>query len=178
MAQSDSSASEPPGSELDSATTAYLRSRLESEQNLLLGVLGGLAAAAVGAGLWAGITVLTGWQIGFMAVGVGFLVGVVVRFLGRGVTSIFGVVGGALALLGCAVGNLLAVTALAAAGEGISLLDALPMLTPELISELMVATFSPMDLVFYGIAVYEGYRLSFRELTEAELKDLLSQSAP
>ena len=26
----------------------------------------------------------------------------------------------------------------------------------------MMATFSPMDLVFYGIAMYEGYKFSFR----------------
>ena len=28
----------------------------------------------------------------------------------------------------------------------------------------MVVTFSPIDLLFYGIAVYEGYKLSFRQI--------------
>jgi hypothetical protein len=27
-----------------------------------------------------------------------------------------------------------------------------------------------MDLLFYGIAIYEGYKLSFRRLTPADLK--------
>jgi hypothetical protein len=33
----------------------------------------------------------------------------------------------------------------------------------------MRATFNPMDLLFYGIAVYEGYRFSFREITKKDL---------
>jgi len=41
-------------------------------QNLSLGVGGGIAAAVVGAIIWAIITVVTGYQIGWMAVGVGF----------------------------------------------------------------------------------------------------------
>jgi hypothetical protein len=33
-------------------------------------------------------------------------------------------------------------------------------------------TFSGMDVLFYGIAVYEGYRLSLRRLPEAEINAL------
>ena len=33
----------------------------------------------------------------------------------------------------------------------------------------MVATFSPMDLLFYGIAVYEGYKFSFRQVGPEDL---------
>ena len=42
--------------------------------------------------------------------------------------------------------------------------------------ELMVATFSPMDLVFYGIAVWEGWRVSFRQVTPEELERMLTGS--
>jgi hypothetical protein len=38
----------------------------------------------------------------------------------------------------------------------------------------MKAFFSPMDLVFYAIAVYEGYKLSFRQVTQDELSEMLS----
>lgn len=34
---------------------------------------------------------------------------------------------------------------------------------------VMVATFSPMDLLFYGIAVYEGYKLSFRRVSPEDM---------
>ncbi len=82
---------------------------LRSDQNLVVGALAGLAAALVGAAIWAVVTALTQYQIGFMAIGVGFLVGFAVRAAGRGVDPVFGVVGAALALLGCVLGNLLMV---------------------------------------------------------------------
>jgi hypothetical protein len=33
----------------------------------------------------------------------------------------------------------------------------------------MIDSFNGMDLFFYGIAIYEGYRFSFRNLNEDEL---------
>ncbi|MGI9592106.1 MAG: hypothetical protein ACR2P8_12110 [Myxococcota bacterium] len=160
--------------ELDPAQVGYLRQRLESEQNLVAGAAAGFAASLVGAAAWAGMTVATGFQIGFMAIGIGFLVGYAVRTAGRGVTSTFGVVGATLALVGCALGNLLAVTAIVAGNDGVPFFEALGQLDVALARELMVAFFSPMDLLFYGFAVYEGYRLSFRELGASELEGMLS----
>jgi len=149
------------------------RQRLASEQKLGAGIAAGAAAALLGAAAWAAITVATGYQIGFMAIGIGFLVGWAVRSAGKGVAKTFGIAGAVLALLGCAVGNLLAAVGLVAKQEGIPFFDLLSGLSPEVAIELMRATFSPIDLLFYGIAVYEGYRLSFRRLTAEEAKELL-----
>ena len=159
---------------LDPAQAEYLRNRLLSEQNLLAGALGGIVASIGGAVVWAAVTVGTGYQIGFMAIGVGLLVGYAVRLLGKGIAPPFGVLGGALSLIGCAVGNLLAVTAIIAGSDGVPLLEALPQLTPALALDLMVASFSPMDLLFYAIAVYEGYKLSFRQISQQELGEMLA----
>lgn len=158
---------------LNPAQVAYVRQKLLSEQNLAFAVLGGGVASFVGAAVWAAVTVATGHQIGFMAIGVGFLVGLAVRVTGKGVDSVFGVVGGAWSLLGCATGNLLAIAAIVAAAEGLTMADALGRLNPRLAWDLMRAFFSPMDLVFYGIAVYEGYKLSFRRISGAELERML-----
>jgi hypothetical protein len=38
-----------------------------------------------------------------------------------------------------------------------------------MVPEVMMDAFSPMDLLFYGIAIYEGYKFSFRQITEEEL---------
>jgi hypothetical protein len=38
--------------------------------------------------------------------------------------------------------------------------------------QVLLETFQPMDLLFYGIAIYEGYKFSFRQLTEQELAAL------
>ncbi len=130
-------------------------------QNLTIGVLGGIAAAAVGAVIWALITALTQYQIGWMAVGVGLLVGYAVRLLGKGVDPVFGVAGAVIALAGCLAGNLLAVVIAVSRQESVAVLTLLSRLTPEITMDIMKETFQPIDLLFYGLAVYEAYRFSF-----------------
>lgn len=140
-----------------------------SEQRLLAGILAGFAGAAVGGGLWAIVTALTHYQIGWMAVGVDALVGVAVRLAGRGISVRFSVTGTVLALLGCLTGNLLAACMMAADQFNIPLGQILRQLTPAVALELLTVTFSPMDILFYGIALCAGYRLSFRQIAQAEL---------
>ncbi len=170
-------ASEPQDTGIDPSQIEYLRHRLESEQNLPLAVLAGTVASLAGAGVWAGITVATSYQIGFMAIGIGFLVAFGVRFFGKGITSVFGIISAALSFLGCALGNLLTVSAMVAAQEGIPFMSVIEQLDPALIQELMVISFSPMDLLFYGIALYYGYKLAFRQLTDQDLNQMLSGGA-
>jgi hypothetical protein len=130
-------------------------------QNLSLGAVGGVAASAVGAIVWAIITVVTGYQIGWMAVGVGFLVGYAVKLLGKGVNPVFGYAGAAIALAGCLAGNLLTVLIMVSRQENLEIMTLLSRLTPGITVDIMKDTFQPMDVLFYGIAVYEAYKISF-----------------
>jgi hypothetical protein len=158
--------------EIDELKLQTYVQEIKDNQNLSLGILGGLGAAAIGATIWAMITTLTNYQIGWMAVGVGLLVGMGVRSLGKGIDTSFGVIGAALSLLGCLAGNLLTICILISRQENIELFNLLSRLNPSTTFQLMKATFNPMDLLFYGIAVYEGYRFSFRRLSEDELSRL------
>lgn len=159
--------------ELDKAKLDRYLQQLRDNQNLVIGLLGGVVAATVGAVLWAVITAVTNYQIGWMAVGVGFLVGLAVRVCGNGVDTSFGVMGAALSLLGYLAGNLLAVCVVVARQEGMPLLELLSRLNPQIALGLLTATFSPMDLVFYGLAIYEGYQFSLRRLKPDELAKLV-----
>jgi len=166
----ESQAAEPrQQQEVSAAQWERAHQQLRAEQNLPLGIVGGAVAALVGAGLWAAVTVATSFQIGWMAVGVGFMVGFAVRTMGKGIDKPFGIAGAVLALLGCGAGNLLAVCGMVSAQEGIPFLEILGRLEAGIVVDLMAATFSPMDLLFYGIAVYEGYKLSFRRMTQEQL---------
>jgi hypothetical protein len=133
---------------------------VEAAENLPLGFMAGLAAAAIGAGLWALITIVVGFQIGWMAVGVGFLVGWAVRMAGNGRHSAFGFMGALLALSGCALGNLLAIIMIAARQYNVPPLAVLGRLTPDVVVGLMEASFRPMHVIFYFVAILEGYRFS------------------
>ena len=179
MSEQESAKSTPPPApepEYDEAKLQDLMLELEGRQSLGLGIVGGLVAAVVSAVAWALLTVLTGWQLGIVAVGVGFLVGTGVRIAGKGISKTFGVVGAALALLGCAAGNLFSVCIIIAQQSEVPLGEVLGRLTPAVIAELMKVTFHPMDVVFYAFAAYEGYRLSFRKVTDEELAACLKPS--
>ena len=125
-------------------------------QNFLFGILAGVVAAVIGAVIWAVITVTTNYQIGWMAVGVGFLVGYAIKIFGKGVDPVFGISGAVIALLGCVAGNLLTVVIIGSNQEQVGVLTVLTRLTPGIVVDLLKETFQPMDLLFYGIAVYEG----------------------
>jgi hypothetical protein len=158
-----------PTDQMSEAEMRFALNRLREQQNLVAGALVGAAAALVGAAIWAVITALTEYQIGWMAVGVGFLVAYAVRVAGKGIDKIFGVVGALLSLVGCIVGNLLTTIYFIAKTEDISFLDVLAALDLSLIVEIMTATFHPMDIFFYAFAIYIGYRYAFRPVTPADL---------
>ena len=142
---------------------------LQNEQDYALGILGGLFGGGIGAVLWAMITYFTEFQIGFMAVGVGFLVGYGVGFLGKGIEKIYGITGGMIALFSVGLGNFLASIGFLAKVWEVGYLEALWSFNYAMTFELMAVAFSPIDIVFYAIAIYEGYLFSFRKINREEL---------
>ena len=128
---------------------------------LAIAAVAGLAAALLGAVLWAAIVAMTNIKIGFAAVGVGFLVGWIMRTVGHGNTPVYGYVGAALALLGCVVGDVLSDCVFIAQHFGQPVLETVSHLTPALAVELLQKGFQPLDALFYFIALRAGYRYAF-----------------
>ena len=147
-----------------------LMTRLKARENIVMGGIAGLVAALVGAGIWAAITVATNFQIGWMAIGVGFLCGYAVRFMGKGVSDHFGYVGAACALFGCLLGNFFSIVGFIAKEFSVGFFEVLTQMDYALLPEIMGETFSPIDLLFYGFALYAGYKNSFHQLTEADMQ--------
>jgi hypothetical protein len=106
--------------------------------------------------------VATDSELGLMAIAVGFLVGRAIRAAGRGIDNKFGYLGAVCALFGCVLGNLLSVIAFYGKARGIGFGEALTDMDVPLLSQLFSTFFGPMDLVFYAIALYEGYKFSFK----------------
>lgn len=133
--------------------------QLDIESNLIMGVIGGGVAMLVGAILWGVITYVTEYQIGYMAIGVGFLVGIAVRFFGKGKTPIYGISSAALALLGCVLGNLFFYSGFIAREEGVAFLEVFFffLFSPVDLIELFVIAFDFMDILFYVLAAWVGY---------------------
>lgn len=122
-------------------------------------VLAATVASGISAILWAFITVVTGYQIGWIAIGIGFLVGIAVKRFGGDPAPVLGLIGGLFAFLGCFLGNFLTICVLVAESEGIPLTHLLANLNFAVIPDIMVETSGIMDLLFYGLAIFQGFKL-------------------
>jgi len=132
------------------------------EENIPFGILAGIIAAALGAALWMGIAVATGWRGGIVALGVGALVGLAVRIVGNGRSMIFGIIGAVLTLAGCLGGEILTVVQLSSSPEHdfyntLTTLDLIPTVTN------IFNRMDPIMYLIYGIGIFEGYKLSIRK---------------
>jgi hypothetical protein len=131
----------------------------QSGGNLWLAVGAGVTAAIVGAAVWAIITITTKFQIGWMAIGVGALVGFAISYAG-GSGIAFRILGALLALLGCMLGNFLSIVAFASDSQHISLFEGLARVDYAAVGSTMWDSLWSTDILFYAIAVYEGFRFS------------------
>lgn len=141
------------------------------QERLVPAVFAAVAAAVIGALLWAAVTVVTDFQIGFMAIGVGVLVGLGVRHFGRGETNAYRAVAAVAAGIGCALGNLLTGAHVFSAQIQVPVTRVLEALDMQLTSDLMIALFSPMDLLFYGLAIQQAWKLAVASDEEVDVDD-------
>lgn len=156
---------------LDRVSTETLVN-LRKEQNLPMALLTGSSVGLLAAVLWAAITVTTEYQIGFMAIAIGALVGISMRYTGKGVDPIFGIFGGLIAVISCALGNFLSIIGFVASYENLGYIETLLLFDYSQLFPIMQETFSAIDLLFYGFAAFEGYKFSFRRFTEKGLSEI------
>ena len=147
--------------------------------NLPLGVLAGAVAAIIGALIWGGIGAATHYQIGYIAVGIGFAVAYAIRFVGRGHDSRFGIASAILAVAGCALGKYFTGVISVAQSESRSYIEVFETGLPRFFS-ILQHHFHIMDLAFYGFAAYFGYKYAttpLRPQAQAQSEPEPTQSA-
>jgi hypothetical protein len=110
-----------------------------------------------------------------MAIGVGFLVGFSVRFFGAGIDKKFGFLGAALSLTGCLLGNLFSQVGFTAQEMSLGYFEILSLIDLEAIKEIFIETFQPIDLLFYVLAIFTGYKIAFRKVASETISKLHSE---
>lgn len=148
---------------------------IREEQNLLVGAMAGFLAAVVGAVVWAGVTVTAGYSVGWLAIAIGLITGLAVRLSGKGIDQVFGVVGAAMSLLGCVLGNVFTIAWFFSIETGTPVIEVLGEMDVPIMIELIIESFQIADILFYVMAVYFGYRYSFRELTDEDFDRALGR---
>jgi len=131
-------------------------------ENVFVGFLAGLAAAAVGAAVWMWVTLATESHLGLVAIGVGALVGFAIRLAGNGQGLIYGLMGAVLTLAGCVSGEVLTLVQLSVTPDRdfyhtITTID-LVQLTSNMLSNM-----TPITYLIYGVGLFEGYKFSMRK---------------
>ena len=77
-------------------------------------------------------------------------------------SQIFGIAGAALALLGCILGDYLSYIGGIAEGSGLGYFETLTLVHVGGVLEMLFEDLFSMTALFYGIALFQGYKLSFR----------------
>ncbi|MBL4643081.1 MAG: hypothetical protein JKY44_05760, partial [Flavobacteriaceae bacterium] len=85
-----------------------------------------------------------------------------------------GYLGASIALLSCMLGNIFGIVGFVANAEGLGYIETFLGLDYSLLPTIMADSFSVIDLLFYGFAIFEGYKYSFRKITEEEIEILNS----
>ncbi len=135
---------------------------MEQEGSLVVAILAGAIAAIVGAGAWMGITVATGLHVGYVALGIGALVGFAIRLSGSGTGIIFGIVGAVWTLLSCLTGEFLTQIQLATTPQHDFYAVLISVNMGDMLTTILNQT-SPITYLIYAIGIFEGYKLSIRK---------------
>lgn len=119
----------------------------------------GVAGALVGAAVWVAVGAATKHEIGFVAVGVGFVVAMAMGRVRAGWSGL-PIVAGVIALVAVVAGDFVLDVILQAQAEGFPVGDAFSSVAtdPSLAREIFSAYFSPIDLLFWLIAASVAYR--------------------
>ncbi|HEY4346265.1 MAG TPA: hypothetical protein VGM80_01660 [Gaiellaceae bacterium] len=126
----------------------------DNSGKLVLAILAALGAAVGSGVIWGLVSKLTKHEIGIVAVGVGFIVGAVVAYAGKGAGSTkLQVIAAIGALLGIAIGKYLEVLWIGSLGFGSSL-------AWDIYTGKLGHLWDFFDLLWAGIAVYQAIRLA------------------
>jgi len=150
------------------------KDKIEQQPSLLFAILGGSASCLVGAVIWAIITVATETQVGIIALGLGFLTGFAVLYFGQGATLSFRIIGSLLSFSSCLLGNLFAQIGFVALENQDSIFRTIAIVDYAFLFKWIFQNTDPMDILFYAIAAYEGYKFSVKKSDENKGTDGLS----
>jgi hypothetical protein len=139
--------------------------KLRRYQSFLYALIGGLLITVVSSLAWAFVTAVTGTQGVYMALGVGLLVGIAVRYFGAGINRIFGILAALLALAGSLLGYYLSQAGFPEEVQLASMIKIPESLSPDLMFNTLRDTFGPLDLLFYSLAALLAYLLAIRRIS-------------
>ncbi|MDH3619314.1 MAG: hypothetical protein OER91_00365 [Gammaproteobacteria bacterium] len=140
-----------------------LAEKLLSEQNFSAAVIAGGVATLVAAAAYGYIVARFSIVYGFAAAGVGIVIGQAMQIAGRGIEMRFSVVAAVYTIIGCALGNLINVTALLH-----SPIDTVQNTSVSDLAGRAASEISFVHLVYWFVAVFAAVFFARRALSRAD----------
>lgn len=159
----------PAATVIDPEDRERVLMHMRSTQRLAPAIVAGAVAAVIGAAIWAAISVFAKQEIGWIAIGLGFVVGMAVRFAGNGFEVRYAVIGAFLSLAGVVLGKFLALCGAFAQMSGVPFSDIVQNFPYQELPAIMRESFQVIDLLFYALAVWCGWKYARREIDDAEI---------
>jgi len=129
-------------------------------------LVAGFTGMTLGAGIWALVAYLTGYNIGLLAILNGAIVGVLIQFAGQSKDIKFGIIGAVYAGLSVYLGNfltLLVFFAYGSASAGVEEMGWSAALSPAGLAAAFIYGFigsGLLGILFYALAILEGFKFS------------------
>jgi len=130
---------------------------------MALAVAGGLAAALLGAVIWAAITVITNMEVGYVVVGIAFMVGWAVKTFGRGSETAYGIVGALCTIFGIVAGKVFTLVWLVASANSLPIIDVVSKMDWSKAANVIGTNLGPIDFIFAALALSLGFKYSKRK---------------
>jgi len=147
------------------AIQASLRQK-QGSVNMLSGFIGGALAAVFGAIIWAAVAFFAHYEFGFISIGVGLIVGYSTRAMAGHGNPAVGLMSGGLSMGACMLGGVLAAIAIVAQNDPASIgflnYFVISFTHPDILLKIFGLVFDPLDMLFYLIAIYNGYHFGSR----------------
>lgn len=145
-----------------------LAEKLLAEQNFPAAVIAGAVATVLAAVAYGMIVAKWEFSYGFMAAGVGIVIGLAMQFVGRGISMRFSVVATVYAIAGCLLGNMFALVTGLARATAASPIEVLQNSSLPALAERSVSHVSYVDLTFWFIAAFAAVFCARRPLSRAD----------
>lgn len=139
-----------------------------SAGRLGVGVAAAAAAGLLGALAWYGVVVASDFKLGLLAVAIGWLIGFAAMKASRGSAPALPWITVAIALASMLFGEYLIVNHFVKIAFAAKYPEATApaFISLPVFAEVYAKTFSPMDILFYGIGAYEAYKLPAKALRQ------------
>jgi len=145
------------------AQKPFIHTSLSPDANFQLAAIGGTIAALISSFIWAEFTMMLDQQYAFFSIIVGVIVGLAVRFAGRGNSLRYGMLAIGLMAVGVVLGSFLGSMSILLSDLHLNLETASRIFNLKFFTNLALANFQVHDMFFYGVSMFCAFFLALKD---------------